>query len=280
MFTDIVGYTTLMGNDEDRAFELLRRNRELHKEIIEKHDGSFLKEMGDGILSSFPTVSEAVYCSLELQQHSKKDKDLSLRIGIHSGEVVFEGKDVFGDGVNIASRIADFAKSGHILVSETVYRELGNKKGIDGKLLEKTLLKNVKNPINIYWINDGTNIRESEKSDRTVFSFRAELKRRSVPKVLITYVAVSLLLLQLAKLISSAILLPVSFFPVLYILILFGLPCAIVLAWMFEWSPSGFIRITSERSLDNLYKPSLKKPLTNNWILAVLFFTILILYGF
>ena len=109
MFTDIVGYTALMGVNEQKAFELLKKNRRIQKPIIEKFNGRWLKEIGDGVMASFPTVTEAVYCAKEIQQTCQAESDLNLRIGIHQGEVVFEGDDVFGDGVNIASRLESLA---------------------------------------------------------------------------------------------------------------------------------------------------------------------------
>ena len=112
MFTDIVGYTALMGEDEEKAFELLKKNRLVQRPIIEKYNGRWIKEIGDGILASFPTVSDAVYCAKEIQETCRVEVDLKLRIGIHQGEVVFEGDDVFGDGVNIASRLEPLAPIG------------------------------------------------------------------------------------------------------------------------------------------------------------------------
>jgi len=109
MFTDIVGYTALMGEDEQKAFELLKKNRQVQRPIIEKFNGRWLKEIGDGVLASFPTVTDAVYCAKEIQETCRAESDLKLRIGIHQGEVVFEGDDVFGDGVNIASRLEPFS---------------------------------------------------------------------------------------------------------------------------------------------------------------------------
>ena len=103
MFTDIVGYTALMGVNEQKAFELLKKNRRIQRPIIEKFNGRWLKEIGDGVLASFPTVSDAVYCAKEIQETCQAETDLNLRIGIHQGELVFEGDDVFGDGANIAS---------------------------------------------------------------------------------------------------------------------------------------------------------------------------------
>ena len=150
MFTDIVGYTALMGEDEERAFELLKKNRQVQRPIIEKYNGRWIKEIGDGVLASFPAVSDAVYCAKEIQKACLKEDDLKLRIGIHQGEVVFEDDDVFGDGVNIASRLEPLAPIGGILVSESVNRNLGNKKGITTKFIREENLKNVKKPVRIY----------------------------------------------------------------------------------------------------------------------------------
>jgi len=150
MFTDIVGYTALMGEDEEKAFELLKKNRRIQRPIIEKYNGRWLKEIGDGVLASFSTVSDAVYCAGSIQKACENESDLKLRIGIHQGEVVFEGEDVFGDGVNIASRLEPLAPIGGILVSESVNRNLGNKKGIDTTFIREEALKNVKDPVRIF----------------------------------------------------------------------------------------------------------------------------------
>jgi class 3 adenylate cyclase len=105
MFTDIVGYTALMGKDEQKAFDLLKRNREIHKHLIKQYHGTLIKELGDGVLASFHTVTDAVFCAAAIHHECGNEPGLQLRIGIHLGEVVFENNDVFGDGVNIASRL-------------------------------------------------------------------------------------------------------------------------------------------------------------------------------
>ena len=83
MFTDIVGYTSLMAADEQKAFELLGRNRTFQKPIIEQHGGVLIKEIGDGIMASFPTVSDALNAAMRIQQECKNLGGFSLRIGIH-----------------------------------------------------------------------------------------------------------------------------------------------------------------------------------------------------
>ena len=129
MFTDIVGYTALMGSDEIKAFKMLNENRKIHKAFIQKYGGVWLKEMGDGILCSFPNSSDAVRCAGEIL-HAARIEDIPLRIGIHEGEVVFQNDDVLGDGVNVASRLEQFAKEGEIIVSGSIFKDIKNKTDI------------------------------------------------------------------------------------------------------------------------------------------------------
>ena len=150
MFTDIVGYTALMGNNEQKAFEILKKNRDLQKPVIEKFNGRWIKELGDGVMASFNTVSDAVSAAIIIQQNCNTAKDFQLRIGIHLGEVVFENDDVFGDGVNIAARIQAVANPGCIYVSESVHHNVSNKKNIITKFIKEETLKHVKEPVRIY----------------------------------------------------------------------------------------------------------------------------------
>lgn len=152
MFTDIVGYTALMGEDEQRAFELLEINLRLQEPLIERFNGCLVKQIGDGILASFTTVSDAVTCASHILVACKKVKNLQMRIGIHQAEIIFQNGDVFGDGVNIAARIQSIAPIDGILVSESVHNNISNKKGFQTKFTGEQLLKNVREPIRLYEI--------------------------------------------------------------------------------------------------------------------------------
>ena len=155
MFTDIVGYTALMGTDEKKAFSILTENRKLQRPLIEQFNGNWIKEMGDGILASFSSVSDAVTAAIQIQETCKARQNFQLRIGIHLGEVVFDDGDVFGDGVNIASRIQAIAPPGGIYVSEPVYQNISNKKELTTNFVSEANLKNVKETVCLYEVLTG-----------------------------------------------------------------------------------------------------------------------------
>ena len=185
MFTDIVGYTALMGNNEEKAFELLRKNREIQKPVIEEFGGRWIKELGDGVMASFPSVSNAVYAAIKIQKACYNSKAFELRIGIHQGEVVFENDDIFGDAVNIASRLQVLAPPAGIFVSESVQRDLSNKNDIRSEFVRIENLKNVKDPIRVYRIiaagkdiNEGKTPRLSNASILPDFDYDIHISYR------------------------------------------------------------------------------------------------------
>ena len=159
MFTDIVGYTALMGNNEQKALEILNKNRSIHKPCIEKFNGRWIKEIGDGVLASFITVTEAVNAAINIQDESIKLNEFVLRIGIHLGEVISDMDDVFGDAVNIAARIQAIADPGTIFISESVYNNISNKQELNTRFVRQEILKNVKEPIKIYEVMPMTGTR-------------------------------------------------------------------------------------------------------------------------
>jgi len=152
VFTDIVGFTNLSSKDEEGAYKLVVKQREILKPIVEKHEGGWLKEEGDGLLLSFPSSKEAVNCSIQIQAAVKNIDELNLRIGIHQGDIIIEDKDVFGDDVNIASRIEPFAVAGGIAVSQKIQQDLSSNPEFEFKFIDKPKLKGVQQEISVYCI--------------------------------------------------------------------------------------------------------------------------------
>ena len=109
VLTDTVGFTKLSAENKPAAFELLEKQRDLLKPIVESHNGEWFKEIGDELLLSFETNLDAVECAIKIQHQVKSVEHLNLRIGIHQGEVVFQGSNVIGDDVNMASLIEPFS---------------------------------------------------------------------------------------------------------------------------------------------------------------------------
>jgi len=154
MFTDIVGYTALMGKDEQKAFAFLTKNREIQKTIIEQYNGRWIKELGDVVMASFNTASDAVNAAIKIQQACNAAKNFELKIGIHMGEVVFENDDVYGDGVNIASRIETLGVGSSILFSKTIRDQVKNNSEFQISSLGSFDFKNVGETVEVFALSN------------------------------------------------------------------------------------------------------------------------------
>lgn len=154
MFSDIVSYTALMGSDEKKAFDILNKNRQLQKPIIGQYHGQWIKELGDGVMATFPTASDAVNAAIKIQEHLNVSKEYRLRIGIHLGEVVVDEADVFGDSVNIASRIESLGKGGSVLVSKPIRDQIKNNEEFQLISLGTFIFKNVEEPVEVFALSN------------------------------------------------------------------------------------------------------------------------------
>lgn len=152
VFTDIEGYTKLMGKDEDKGLQALDQNRRIHKKWIAKFRGELLKELGDGNILIFYTATEAFLCCLEIQKETNHTAEYKLRMGIHISEIVFTDTDAFGDGMNVASRISGQAKGGEIIMSETIYHNVRNREEANIVSIGEIELKNVEQPLRLFKI--------------------------------------------------------------------------------------------------------------------------------
>jgi TolB-like protein/class 3 adenylate cyclase/tetratricopeptide (TPR) repeat protein len=150
MFTDIVGYTSFMGGDERRGIEIRERHRVLTQSLVRKFNGEWIEESGDESLSSFQSAVDAVNCALAIQEETAGDTDLRLRIGMHLGDVVFEGGKVYGDGVNVAARIRPLANPGEVCISAQVYESIRSQTGLRARSLGKRSFKNLDRPVEVF----------------------------------------------------------------------------------------------------------------------------------
>ncbi|WP_297798671.1 adenylate/guanylate cyclase domain-containing protein [uncultured Eudoraea sp.] len=152
MFTDIVGYTALMGSDEDKAFEVLEKSREIHIKSINQFKGKLIKEMGDGMLAQFDSAIDSVLCAIEIQKQARQQIEEKIRIGLHLGDITYDHEDIFGDGVNISSRLQSVADPGGIYISESIQKSIRAKSAVKTKYLGQVKLKNVDYLVNTYCI--------------------------------------------------------------------------------------------------------------------------------
>jgi adenylate cyclase len=159
MFTDMVGYSALAQRNDKLALELLEEHRDLLREIFPRFNGTEIKTIGDAFLIEFQSALEAAQCAIEIQRMlSKRNHDvpserrIEVRIGVHIGDVMHRGGDVYGDGVNIASRIEALAGAGGICVSMDVERQIRNALEARFEKLAPTELKNISVPMDLFRI--------------------------------------------------------------------------------------------------------------------------------
>jgi len=159
VFTDVVGFGSLMAEDEEHTLHLVRRDFRLMKQLCQQFEGKVLKTIGDALLMYFTSAVRAVACAQEIQlslaQAAAKlpqPEVLSHRIGIHLGDVFFNGKDVMGDGVNVAARLQSAAEPGGICMSQTIYNVVKNPLALKSINLVPKKLKNIQESVLVYQI--------------------------------------------------------------------------------------------------------------------------------
>ncbi|MGI9542934.1 MAG: adenylate/guanylate cyclase domain-containing protein [Cyclobacteriaceae bacterium] len=163
MFTDMVGYTRLMQKDEHHATSLRDRHRAVLEKEIYDHEGEILQYYGDGTLCIFPSSISAVKCALRIQDQLLQEPPVPLRIGLHSGDIVHDEEGIYGDGVNIASRIESLSIAGSVLFSGKIMDDIKNQKDLEVESLGRFSLKNVEAPIEIFALtNSPLNIPDAE----------------------------------------------------------------------------------------------------------------------
>jgi class 3 adenylate cyclase len=155
---DVVGYSRLMHKDEAGTLALLKaRRRDVLEPLVAKYQGRIFKIAGDGVLVEFASAVNAALCAIDLQREMSvanegagEDRHLALRIGINLGDIIVEGADLYGDGVNVAARLEELADAGGIVVSGAAYDQLKNKISEEFEELGPRMLKNIAESVRIY----------------------------------------------------------------------------------------------------------------------------------
>src|SRR5829696_9013345 len=163
MAADVVGYSRLIRTDEDGTLATLKSLRsDLICPKIAEHHGRVVKLLGDGLLAEFASVVEAVRAAAEVQQAlaerntlAPKEKRLEFRIGVNLGDVVIDGDDIYGDGVNVAARLEQMADPSGFCVSAAVYDEVRDRTELPFEDLGEQRVKNIDRPIHVWrWVRD------------------------------------------------------------------------------------------------------------------------------
>jgi TolB-like protein/class 3 adenylate cyclase/Flp pilus assembly protein TadD len=182
MVTDMVGFTALMGADQNKALRLLGRGHTFLKSIVAKHHGEWFDDSGDRSITAFPSAIDAVNCALAIQAEIEADGEFSLRIGIDVGDVVVSDGHIYGDAVNIASFVERLADPNGLVISESVYKAVRHDLDLNVIDLGDKVLKNVSRPVRLFAISG------SKKRSRAE-NWLSTMVARRVPHVLGAYLA-------------------------------------------------------------------------------------------
>src|ERR1700758_2783205 len=163
LHADVVGFSRLMGADETGTHQALGKLRRAVDPLIAAHGGRIVGTAGDSLLADFSSLVDALNCAVEMQRTSRAINDvipperrLELRIGVNLGDVIVDGADIFGDGVNIAARLEALAQPGTVCISQTVYDQVRNKLDLDYRPLGNHRVKNIAEPVRAYAVGGST----------------------------------------------------------------------------------------------------------------------------
>lgn len=189
MFTDVVGYGSMTQRNEELALELLQLHREMLRPMFRSYGGNEIKTMGDAFLVEFQSALQAARCAIAIQRELRQyngsvaeERMIQVRIGLHIGDVVFESNDVYGDGVNLASRIYAQAQPGGIVITSSVNEQIYNKIDLPIRRMGPQRLKSIQKPVELYSI---------ELDGRSVARFTAASKAGMALAVIIAVLAVA-----------------------------------------------------------------------------------------
>jgi len=208
MFMDIVNYSKMMGDDESETLKLLNDFESLVFPLLENFGGKIVKELGDGLFCEFNSALRASECALQIQNElntynksSNNKFEILVRIGIHLGDVIKKGKDLIGDGVNVAARIEPLSVAGGICISESVYQTIRNQPDFELESLGEVKLKNINHSHKIFRLITG--FEKYEENNKSLANSKKGIKeqkgffrtKKHLYKIIIPGIFISLLII-------------------------------------------------------------------------------------
>jgi adenylate cyclase len=192
LFTDIVGSTAVMQKDEQTAVSINKRYVAVLKQFVTSHHGEILNDYGDGSLCTFHSATEALQCAIEMQRQLQMEPKVPLRIGLHVGEIFFDDGKVFGDGVNVASRIQSLGIANSVLFSSQINSQIKNQQEFKSVSIGRFQFKNVDEPMEVFALaNDGFAIPDKKKMEGKLEEKKSTRKKLLVIVTLLLLAAIS-----------------------------------------------------------------------------------------
>src|SRR5262245_12033081 len=177
LHADVAGFSRLMGEDETGTHQALNKLRSASDPLIAAHGGRIVGTAGDSLLADFSSIVDALNCAVQMQRATRSinepmppERRLELRIGVNLGDVIVDGDDIFGDGVNIAARLEALAQPGTVCISQTVYDQVRNKVDLDYRSLGSHRVKNIAEPVRAYAVGVPAAVPRARKGWRSLIT--------------------------------------------------------------------------------------------------------------
>jgi class 3 adenylate cyclase len=197
---DVFGYSRLMGENEEATLSTLSAYRKLIDSLIDQHHGRFVNSAGDSVLAEFASVVNAVQCAVDIQSTLKAknanlppERRMEFRIGVNLGDVMVDGEQIYGDGVNVAARLESLADPGGICIADTVHAQIKNKLALGYEDLGAQSVKNIAEPVRVYRVLPETGVAAPRKTRRVA---RKYLRRGIFSMAGLAIIAATVVLVQ------------------------------------------------------------------------------------
>jgi class 3 adenylate cyclase/Tfp pilus assembly protein PilF len=266
MFTDIDGYDALMQHDESTALEIRERHMEVLHQVAEKFNGKILESTGYSSLSLYSSAVDAVRSAVEMQRSLQQEPVVPVKTGIHLGDIIYSDEGAFGEGIKVARKIENQALPGSVLISNKIYEEVKNQRGIETVYIKTCELEEQGQQVKLYALtNEGLVVpdhprstaygRPGEWSELSgIRRFWEEAKRRNVIRVVAWYAGAAFVILDLFSNIADPLNLPRWLQTGIVLLVIIGFPVSAIFFWIFDITPEGLKKTKPAREFELVKK--------------------------